>query len=52
MFFTILPYDAARSGGTAGFDQSESEDGGRRLMGGRVGRAAGGPGAGAAEDGG
>jgi len=52
VFFTILPYDAAQSGGTASSGQLETEDGGRRLMGGRVGRAAGGPGAGAAEDGG
>ena len=46
-FFTLLPHDATRSGGTAGSDQPVAEDGGRRPMGGRIsgraGRDEGGP---------
>jgi hypothetical protein len=52
VFFTLLPYDAVRSGGTAGFDRPAPEDGGRQPMRGRVGQASGGPSAGVTEDGG
>jgi hypothetical protein len=50
--FTLLPYDAAQSGGTASFDRPAPEDGGRQPMRGRVGQASGGPSAGVTEDGG
>jgi hypothetical protein len=49
-FFTLLPYNAAQSGRTAGSSQPTAEDGGRWPMGGHVGQASGGPNAGAAED--